>query len=112
MRGLGFHTQHDYVRDVRRFAAFLGRLRRRDRPRTSGYQLPQHENPVGPATVNSTVSAPRFLFTLTLSRRDPARTLMIIRNPRKLPDVLSVEEAARPLEAASGLKYNPPLGVA
>jgi len=25
MRGLGSHTQHDYVRHVRRFAAFLGR---------------------------------------------------------------------------------------
>ncbi len=25
MRGLGSHTQHDYVRHVRNFAAFLGR---------------------------------------------------------------------------------------
>ena len=27
MRGLGSHTQHDYVRHVRGFAAFLGRRR-------------------------------------------------------------------------------------
>ena len=25
MRGMGSHTQQDYVRQVRRFAAFLGR---------------------------------------------------------------------------------------
>lgn len=113
MRGLGSHTQHDYVRHARRFADFLGRspgmatvegIRR--------YQLHQHENGVGPAPVNSTVSALRFLFTVTLNRRDLARALVITRNPRKLPDVLSVEEAALLLEAAPGVKYKAALGVA
>ena len=113
MRGLGSHTQHDYVRHVRGFASFLGRP-----PDTATaedirhYQLHQHENGVAPATVNSTVSALRFFFTVTLNRRDLARTLVITRNPRKLPDVLSVEEAARLLEAAPGLKYKAALGVA
>ena len=67
---------------------------------------------MGPATINSTVSALRFLFTVTLNRRDLSRTLVITRNPRKLPDVLSVEEAARLLEAAPGIKYKAALGVA
>ena len=67
MRGLGPHTQQDYIRHVRRFAAFLGRppdtataedLRR--------FQLHQHESGVGPATINGAVSALRFLFTVTL----------------------------------------------
>lgn len=113
MRGLGSHTQHDYVRHVRRFAAFLGRS-----PDTATaedirhYQLHQHENGVGLATVNSTVSALRFLFTVTLHRQDLARTLVITHNPRKLPDVLSVEEAAQLLEAAPGVKYKAALGVA
>ena len=113
MRGLGAHTQQDYVRHVRNFAAFLGR------PPDSAtaedirhYQLHQHETGVGPATINSTVSALRFLFTVTLNRRDLSRTLVITRNPRKLPDVLSVEEAARLLEAAPGIKYKAALGVA
>ncbi len=39
MRGLGSHTQQDYVRHVRRF------------------QLDQHENGVGHATINGAVSA-------------------------------------------------------
>ncbi|ESX82652.1 MULTISPECIES: phage integrase N-terminal SAM-like domain-containing protein [unclassified Mesorhizobium] len=99
MRGLGSHTQQDYVRHVRRFAVFLGRS-----PDTATaedirrFQLHQHESGVGPATINGAVSALRFLFLVTLKRRDLARALVITRYPRKLPDVLSVEEAARLLE--------------
>ena len=113
MRGLGPHTQQDYIRHVRRLAAFLGRppdtataedLRR--------FQLYQHENGLGAASINGAVSALRFLFTVTLRQPDLARSLVITRNPRKLPDVLSVEEAARLLEAAHGIKYKAALGVA
>lgn len=113
MRGLGSHTQQDYVRHVRRFAVFLGRS-----PDTATaedirrFQLHQHESGVGPATINGAVSALRFLFLVTLKRRDLARVLVIMRHPRKLPDVLSVEEAARLLEAAPGIKYKAALGVA
>ncbi|WP_245456860.1 MULTISPECIES: phage integrase N-terminal SAM-like domain-containing protein [unclassified Mesorhizobium] len=111
--GLGPHTQQDYVRHVRRFAAFL-----RPSPDTPTpedirrFQLYQHESGVGPATINGAVSALRFLFLVTLKRRDLARVLVIMRHPRKLPDVLSVEEAARLLEAAPGIKYRAALGVA
>ncbi len=111
MRGPGAHTQQDCVRHVRNFAAFFGR------PPDSAtakdirhYQLHQHETGVGPATIDSTVSALRFLFTVTLNRRDMSRTLVITRNPHKLPEVLSVEEAARLLEAALGNKYKAALG--
>ena len=113
MRGLGSHTQIDYIRHVRRFAAFLGHppdtatgddLRR--------YQLHQHESGAGASMINSTVSGLRFLFSVTLHRPDLSRHLVITRNPRKLPDVLSVEEAARLLEAAPGIKYKAALGVA
>ena len=113
MRGVGSHTRQDYIRHVRRFATLVGRA-----PDTATvedirrFQLLQHENGVGPATINSTVSALRFLFTVTLKRRDLARALVITRNPRKLPDVLSIEEAARLLEAAPGIKYKAALGVA
>jgi integrase/recombinase XerD len=113
MRGLGSHTQQDYVRHVRRFAAFLGRSPDTATPEDiRRFQLDQHENGVGPATINGAVSALRFLFLVTLKRRDLARALVIIRYPRKLPEVLSVEEAARLLEAAPGLKYKAALGVA
>lgn len=113
MRGLGRHTQHDYIRHVRGFAAFLGRA-----PDTATaedirrFQLHQHETGVSASTINGAVSGLRFLFTVTLGRRDLSRALVITRNPRKLPEVLSVEEAARLLAAAPGLKYKAALGVA
>jgi integrase/recombinase XerD len=113
MRGLGPHTQHDYIRHVRRFAAFL----RRPPDTATGedirrFQVHQHENGVGLATINGTVSALRFFFTVTLRRRDLAGALVAVRRRHKLREVLSVEEAARLLEAAPGIKYKAALGVA
>lgn len=58
LRGLGQHTQQDYIRHVRRFAVFLGRP-----PDTATsddirrYQLHQHEQAVSPSTINGAVSA-------------------------------------------------------
>jgi len=56
MRGLGTHTQQDYVRHVRCFAEFLGRssdtATQEDIRR---FQLDQHEKGVGPATINGAV---------------------------------------------------------
>jgi integrase/recombinase XerD len=113
MRGLREETQHDYIRFVRDFASFLGRP-----PDTAtaedirGFQVHQAESGVQPPTVNSSVSALRFFFTVTLDRPDLSRRLVLVRHPRKLPDVLSVEEVGRLLEAAPGLKYKAALGTA
>lgn len=113
MRGLREDTQRDYIRSVKNFANFLGRS-----PDTATaddvrrYQVHQHENGAQPPTINSSVSALRFLFTITLDRPDLSRRLLVIRHPRKLPDVLSVEEVARLLEAAPGAKYKAALGTA
>ncbi|HEX3992619.1 MAG TPA: site-specific integrase [Acetobacteraceae bacterium] len=113
MRGLREDTQRDYIRIVRSFAAFLGRS-----PDTANaedirrFQIHQHENGAQPPTINCSVSALRFFFTITLDRPDLSRRLVLIRYPRKLPDVLSVEEVGRLLEAAPGAKYKAALGTA
>jgi site-specific recombinase XerD len=113
MRGLRSTTQRDYVRFVQSFAAFLRRP-----PDTATaedirrYQVHQHESGVQPPTINCSVSALRFFFTVTLDRPDLSRRLVLARSPRKLPDVLSVEEVGRLLEAAPGLKYKAILGTA
>jgi len=112
MRAMGSRTQHDYVRHVCAFAAFLGRS-----PDTATaedvrrFQLHQREDRVGESSINGTVSALRFLFGVTLERPDLSRWLVLARRPRKLPDVLSVEEVAK-LLAAPGIKYRAALGVA
>ena len=93
MRGLGSHTRQDYVRHVRCFAAFVGRSPDTATPDDiRRFQLDQHEKGVGPATINGAVSALRFLFLVTLQRRDLSRALVITRYHRKLPDVLSVRK--------------------
>jgi integrase/recombinase XerD len=70
------------------------------------------ENRAGAPIINSTVSALRFFFTVTLGRADTARHLTFVHEPRKLPVVLSPEEVARLLEAAPGVKYKAALSVA
>ena len=113
MRGLCEGTQRDYLRVVGGFAAFLGRA-----PDTASaedlrrFQVHQSESGIQPATINASVSALRFLFTVTLDRTDLSRRLVLVRQPRKLPDVLSVEEVGRLLEAAPGPKHKAALGTA
>jgi site-specific recombinase XerD len=99
-------TRNDYIRHVRTFTAFLGRspdtataedLRR--------FQLHQVQTGVRPPSINSAVAALRFFFGVTLDRPDMGRHLTFVREPRKMPVVLSPEEVARLLEAAPGPKY-------
>ena len=65
-----------------------------------------------PPSINSAVAALRFFFTVTLDRPDLARRLTIVREPRRLPAVLSVEEVTLLFEAAPGPKYKAALGTA
>jgi integrase/recombinase XerD len=99
-------TRNDYIRHVKTFTAFLGcspdtataeDLRR--------FQLHQTETGVRPPTINGSVAALRFFFTVTVGRPDMARHLTFVREPRKIPVVLSPEEIARLLDAAPGPKY-------
>src|SRR5829696_8059758 len=113
MRGLREETQRDYIRFVRSFAAFLGRT-----PDTATaedvrrFQVHQAESGVQPPTINCSVSALRFLFTVTLDRPDLSRRLVLVRHPRRLPTVLSGKEVGQLLEAAPGIKYKAVLGSA
>jgi site-specific recombinase XerD len=106
-------TQHDYVQRVKNFAAFLGRS-----PDTASfedvrrYQLDLATRGAGVPTLNQSVATLRFFFRVTLKRHDILEHTHFIREPRKLPVVLSPEEVARLLDAAPGLKYKAALSVA
>ncbi|WP_414476492.1 tyrosine-type recombinase/integrase [Microvirga sp. M2] len=76
------------------------------------FQVHQTQAGLQPPGINSTVAALRFFFTVTLDRPDLARRLALVRQPRKLPLVLSLEEVTRLLEAAPGPKYGAALGTA
>lgn len=113
MRSMRARTQQDYVRHVRAFTAFLQRP-----PDTATaedvwrFQVHQREHGASESVISATVSALRFLFGVTLDRPNLLRKLVLAPRPRKLPDVLSVDEVARLLEAAPGIKYRAALGVA
>jgi site-specific recombinase XerD len=106
-------TQQGYIRAIRDFAVFLGRA-----PDTASledirrFQLHLAQSGAQPPVLNHTVSALRFFFRVTLKRHDIVEHTTFIREPRKLPVVLSPEEVARLLNAAPGLKYKAALSVA
>jgi integrase/recombinase XerD len=113
IRKLAPKTQASYVRAVRNFTIFLGRspdgasaedLRR--------YQLHLASSGISVPSQNATVTALRFFFAVTLERSEVTERLPFVREPRKLPVVLSPAEVARFLEAAPGLKYRAALSVA
>jgi integrase/recombinase XerD len=113
VRGFTEETRHDYVRRVRAFAAFIRRspdtataedLRR--------FQLHQRQSGMQPPSINNSVSALRFFFTVTLDRPDLAQRLTVVREPLRLPSVLGVEEITLLLQSAPGAKYKAALGTA
>ena len=106
-------TQRNYLRDVTRFANWLGRppdfatdedLRR--------YQIEQRETGLGAPAMNTAVSALRFFYTRTLDRPDLTRKLHRVKHSRALPTVLSREEVTRMLDATTSLKHQAILSVA
>ena len=113
VRGFGEKTQSDYIRHVKNFSTFLGRS-----PDTAegkdlrAFQVRQREQSVQPPTMNGAVAALRFFFTTTCDRPEMARHLRLVKQPQKLPVVLTTDEVLRLLEAAPGAKYKAALGVA
>ena len=113
IRKFALKTQASYLRAVRNFTVFVGRspdqasaedLRR--------YHLHLASTGVSIPSQNAAVAALRFFFTVTLGRSKVTDRMPFVREPRKLPVVLSPEEVARFLKAAPGLKYRAALSVA
>ena len=113
VRSFGEKTQSDYIRHVKNFTIFLGRS-----PDTAtaedlrAYQLSQREAGVQPPTMNATTSALRFFFTTTCGQPETARYLRIVKQPQKLPVVLTPEEVLLLLEPAPGPRDKAALAVA
>jgi integrase/recombinase XerD len=77
-------TQRDCIRHVRDLTSFLGRS-----PDTATaedvrhHQLHVTESGVRPSTGNSTVSALRFFFSITLDRPEVTKLLTFVTEPRR-----------------------------
>ncbi len=113
LRKFAPRTQAGYIRAVKSFSAFLGAS-----PDTAGYedvrryQVHLASRSTGAPTINHSLTALRFLFMVTLRRPDVVAQLPFVREPRRLPVVLSPQEVGRLLDAAPGLKYKAALSVA
>lgn len=105
VRKMAPKTQAAYVRAIKNFTAFLGRSPETATPEDlRRFQLHLASVVTSAPTQNATVSALRFFFEVTLGRRGATNHLPFVRQPRKLPVVLSPEEVARLLDAAPSLK--------
>ena len=114
IRKLGPKTQSGYIRAVKNFVAFLGG-HSPDQASTDDirrYQLHLASSSLGVPSVNAAMTALRFFFKVTLRRSDVAEDVVFIREPRRLPVVLSPEAVARLIAAAPGLKYQAALSIA
>jgi len=113
VRGFRAATQRGYIATLKSFTVFLGRS-----PETAvaedlrRFQVHLRTNGASATAMNAAVSALRFFFGVTLGRDDANRGLTTVREPRKVPVVLSPAEVARLLDAAPGLKYRAALSVA
>ena len=114
IRKLAAKTQHDYLQRVKNFAAFLAaRPTRRASEDVRRYQLHLAASGVGVPTINQTrLDAAVLLQGHARATRPRGTHDPFVREPRKLPVVLSPEEVARLLDAAPGLKYKAALSVA
>ena len=112
-RGFSPKTQRSYLRMVQDFTVFVGRSPdTTDAEDLRRYQHHMRTNGATATTMNATVSALRFFFSVTLGRGDAEVGLTTVREPRKVPVVLSPEEVARLLDAAPGPKHKAALSVA
>jgi site-specific recombinase XerD len=113
IREFGDKTRDDYIRHVKTFTVFIGRAPDTATPDDlRAFQAHQRQKGVQPPTMNSAVSALRFFFTFACDRPELGQYLRIVKQPQKLPVVLTQDEAARLMEAAPGPKYRAIFGIA
>src|ERR1700758_4091633 len=104
-RKLTPQTQRGHIYSCKRFAAWLKRA-----PDTATleevrrFQLHLVESGTSSCPRNRIMTGVRFLFRITLRRHDLAAEVWHIKEPERLPPVLSAEEVKRVLTIATSLK--------
>jgi site-specific recombinase XerD len=113
MRKLSPKTQAAYIRNVRKFAKYLGRS-----PDAAtvedlrNYQLHLVDHGISAISLNAAITGLKFFFEITLGQPELMGKMQPVRVPRTLPVVVSREEAARLIAAVRNLKHQIALSVA
>jgi integrase/recombinase XerD len=104
-RKLGPHSQRSHIASCKRFAGFLKRS-----PETATaedirrFQLHLSESGMSICNRNRIMTGLRFLLRVTLRRLDLASEVYHLREPQKIPLVMSPDETRRLLAVAASLK--------
>jgi integrase/recombinase XerD len=97
-RKLNPHTRRSHIQSCKRFAAWLKRSPDTATPdEVRLFQLYLVESGMSICNRNRIMTGVRFLFRVTLRRHDLAAEVWHIKEPQKLPPVLSPEEVKRVL---------------
>jgi site-specific recombinase XerD len=111
-RGLGRQTQRGHILACKRFAAYLKRS-----PDTATaedvrlFQLHLMESGLSIQTRNRTMTGVRFLLRVTMRRHDLAAEVFHMKEPQKIPQILSAGEAKRLLMMAGKLQVRTLLSI-
>jgi site-specific recombinase XerD len=104
-RKLTLHTQRSHISSCKRFAAWLKRSPDTTTPdEVRRFQLYLIEIGTSICNRNRIMTGVRFLFRVTLRRHDLAAEVWHIKEPQKLPPMLSPEEVKRVLTMTTSLK--------
>lgn len=112
-RGLGRASQTSHLRACTRFAAWLGRSPETATPdEVRDFQQHLIETGISICTRNQTMTGVKFLFRVTLRRHDLVAEIFHLKEPVKVPLVLSRSEVKRILAMAPGMKARVMLSLA
>jgi site-specific recombinase XerD len=104
-RKLGKHSQRSHIHSCKRFAAYLKRSPDTATPEDiRRFQLHLAESGLSICNRNRIMTGVKFLVRVTLRRLDLAAEIYHLREPQKIPQVMSPDETRRLLAVASSLK--------
>src|SRR5450631_737471 len=104
-RILGAHSQRSHIHSCKRFAAFLKRSPDTATPDDiRRFQLHLAETGMSICNRNRIMTGVKFLFRVTLRRQDLVTEIYHLREPQKIPLVMSPDETRRLLAVATSFK--------
>jgi integrase/recombinase XerD len=111
-RKLGRYSQRSHIHSCKRFAAYLERSPDTATPDdVRGFQLHLIESGLSICNRNRIMTGVRFLLRVTLRRHDLAAEVYHLKEPQKLPLVMSPDETKRLLATARNIKVRVALGL-